>query len=380
MRIKKVLLYFICFVITVNINAYSVLASEEVYKEENKLNVNAKAYIALDSQSRVVLAGKNTEVIMPMASTTKILTALVTLKYGDLDKIVEISPKASSVRGSVAGYKKGEKILLKELLFGLMLRSGNDAAIAISEGVAGSEEEFVRLMNEYAASLGLIDSHFCSPHGLDSEEHYSTVYDLAILTAESKKHPLFHEIVSSKDISKDKYGFSRDYHNINKILWQLPNATGVKTGYTGGAGKCLVSSVDISGKEVIIVVLNSPERWKETIKINNYVKKNYEYKKLYSKEKVLASAPKDKKNIELICKEDIIIPTQKGIKYNVKITIPKEIKDNIFKGDKVGSINVFKEDKLIFTESLVAKNGYKASILKKIPFLNIFKDRCFMGS
>lgn len=368
MRIKKILLYFICFIITININAYSVLASEEVHKKENKLNINAKAYIALDSQSKVVLAGRNTEVIMPMASTTKILTALVTLKYGDLDKIVEISPKASSIRGSVAGYKKGEKISLKELLFGLMLRSGNDAAIAISEGVAGSEEEFVRLMNEYAASLGLIDSHFCSPHGLDSEEHYSTVYDLAILTAESKKHPLFHEIVSSKDISKDKYGFSRDYHNINKILWQLPNATGVKTGYTGGAGKCLVSSVDILGKEVIIVVLNSPGRWKETIKINNYVQKSYEYKKLYSKGEVLGRAPKDKKNIELICKEDIIIPTEKGIKYNVKIAIPEEIKDNIYKGDKVGSINVFKEDKLIFTESLIAKNGYKAPIFKKIHY------------
>ncbi|RXI49404.1 D-alanyl-D-alanine carboxypeptidase [Clostridium tetani] len=373
MKIKKILLYFICFIITININTYSVLANQHLNKKENKLNVNARAYIALDANSKVVLAGRNSEVIMPMASTTKILTALVTLKYGDLDKMVEISSKASSIRGSVAGYKKGEEISLKELLFGLMLRSGNDAAIAIAEGVAGSEEEFVRLMNEYAASLGLIDSHFCSPHGLDSEEHYSTVYDLAILTAESKKHPLFHEIVSTKDITKDKYSFSRDYHNINKILWQLPNATGVKTGYTGGAGKCLVSSVDISGREVIIVVLDCPGRWKETIKVNNYVKKNYEYKKLHSKGEVVTKAPKDKKNIDLVCKEDIIIPTEKGTDYSVKINVPNEINHNIYEGDKVGSINVFKEDKLIFTESLVAKNSYKAPIIKKFPFKNIFK-------
>ncbi|MBV1822182.1 hypothetical protein KUA25_29660, partial [Bacteroidales bacterium MSK.15.36] len=136
-------------------------------------------------------------------------------------------------------------------------------------------------------------------------------------------------------------------------------ATGVKTGYTGGAGKCLVSSVDISGREVIIVLFNCPGRWKETIKINNYVEKNYEYKKLYSKGEVLAKAPKDKKNIEIICKEDIIIPTEKGVKYNVKINVPNEINNNVYKGDKIGSINVFKEDKLIFTENLVAKNNYK---------------------
>jgi len=371
-RLKKILLYFICFIVTININTYGVLANSELNKEENKLNVNARAYIALDSESKVVLAERNSEIIMPMASTTKILTALVTLKYGELDKMVEISPKAASIRGSVVGYKKGEKISLKELLFGLMLRSGNDAAIAIAEGVAGSQEEFVKLMNEYAASLGLIDSHFCSPHGLDSEEHYSTAYDLAILTSESKKHPLFHEIVSTKDISKGKYGFSRDYHNINKILWQLPNATGVKTGYTGGAGKCLVSSVDISGREVIIVLFNCPGRWKETIKINNYIEKNYEYKKLYSKGEVLAKAPKDKKNMEVICKEDIIIPTEKGVKYNVKINVPNEINNNVYKGDKIGSINVFKEDKLIFTENLVAKNNYKVPILKKSFFLKDF--------
>ena len=373
MRIKKILLYFICCLLTININTYSVLANKDLNKKENKLNVNARAYIALDADSKVVLAGRNSEVIMPMASTTKILTALVTLKYGDLDKLVEISPKASSVRGSVAGYRKGEEISLKELLFGLMLRSGNDAAIAIAEGVAGSEEEFVRLMNEYAASLGLIDSHFCSPHGLDSEEHYSTVYDLAVLTSESRKHPLFDEIVSTKDITKDKYGFSRDYHNINKILWQLPNATGVKTGYTGGAGKCLVTSVDISGREVIIVVLDSPGRWKETTKVNNFVEKNYEYKKLHSKGEIVAKAPKDKKNIELMCKEDIIIPQEKGNEYSVKINVPNEINNNIYEGDKVGSINVFKEDELIFTESLIAKNSYKAPIIRNLPFQKFFK-------
>ena len=373
MKIKKIFLYFICCVLTININTYSVLADEDLNKKENKLNVNARAYIALDADSKVVLSGRNSEVIMPMASTTKILTALVTLKYGDLDKLVEISPKASSIRGSVAGYKKGEEISLKELLFGLMLRSGNDAAIAIAEGVAGSEEEFVTLMNEYAASLGLIDSHFCSPHGLDSEEHYSTVYDLAVLTSESRKHPLFDEIVSTKDITKGKYGFSRDYHNINKILWQLPNATGVKTGYTGGAGKCLVTSVYISGREVIIVVLDSPGRWKETTKVNNFVEKNYEYKKLHSKGEVVAKAPKDKKSIELMCREDIIIPEEKGKEYSVKINVPNEINNNIYEGDKVGSINIFKEDELIFTESLIAKNSYRAPIIKKLPFTKLFK-------
>ena len=240
-------------------------------KGNTDLRVNARSAIALDKESGTVLYEQNAYEIVPMASTTKILTSLIAIEQGDLDKKVTISKKAASVRGSTVGYKANEEIALKELIFGLMFKSGNDAAIAIAEELGGSIEGFSEIMNHYARGIGILDSHFESPHGLDSNEHYSSAYDLAILTAKGMDYDLFREIVGSKQISKEKYNFTRDYNNINKILWRIPGANGVKTGYTGQAGKCLVSSINNNGKDVIIVVLNCPDRWNVTDKIYQHV-------------------------------------------------------------------------------------------------------------
>ncbi|BCZ46330.1 hypothetical protein psyc5s11_23970 [Clostridium gelidum] len=250
-------------VLSVSVNAKS--------KDNTNFKVNARSAIALDKESGTVLYEQNAYEIVPMASTTKILTALIAIEQGDLDKKVTISKKAASVRGSTVGYKVNEEIALKELIFGLMFKSGNDAAIAIAEDLGGSIEGFSEIMNHYARGIGILDSHFESPHGLDSSEHYSSAYDLAILTAKGMDYDLFREIVGSKQISKEKYNFTRDYNNINKILWRIPGANGVKTGSTGQAGKCLVSSVNNNGKDVIIVVLNCPDRWNVTEKIYQHV-------------------------------------------------------------------------------------------------------------
>ena len=139
-------------------------------------------------------------------------------------------------------------------------------------------------MNQFARNFGILNSNFETPHGLDSNEHYSTAYDLAILTKIGMKYNLFREIVGSKEISKDKYNFTRDYHNINKILWRIPNANGVKTGYTGLAGKCLVSSVKYKDSDIIIVVLNCYNRWEETEKIFNFVKEEVAFQKKNEKD------------------------------------------------------------------------------------------------
>ena len=250
-------------VLGVSVNAKS--------KDNTNFRVNARCAIALDKESGTVLYEQNAYEIVPMASTTKILTSLIAIEQGDLDKKVTISKKAAGVRGSTVGYKVNEEITLKELIFGLMFKSGNDAAIAIAEELGGSIEGFAEIMNHYARGIGILDSHFESPHGLDSSEHYSSAYDLAILTAKGMDYDLFREIVGSKQISKEKYNFTRDYNNINKILWKIPGANGVKTGSTGQAGKCLVSSVNNNGKDVIIVVLNCPDRWNVTEKIYQHV-------------------------------------------------------------------------------------------------------------
>lgn len=329
-----------------------------VYADD--MYIDAVSAIALDCDSKVVLYEKNAYTTIEIASTTKIITALVAIKCGDLNKKVVVSEKAASIRGSTIGLRKGEEITIKELLYGLMLRSGNDAAIAIAEGVSGSIDEFLKLMNEYALEIGLLNSNFESPHGLDSSNHYSTAYDLALVTTKAKEIKLFNDIVSSKDIDAKDYNFTRSYHNINKILWLLPNATGVKTGYTGKAGKCLVTSVKIQNRDVVIVTLNCTPRWKETEKISEYVKKNYEYKKFINKGEVLeqVNIKNAVDNVEIVSKRDIIIPVKKDQSIEVKIRKPLyEIYAPVHAGEKIGRIDVYANDKLLFTEALVAKNS-----------------------
>lgn len=330
--------------------------SQNVYADE--MYINAISAIALDSNSKLVLYEKNAYTPIEIASTTKIITSLVAIKCGDLDKKVIVSEKAASVRGSEIGLKKGEEITLRELLYGLMMRSGNDAAIAIAEGVSGSVDEFLKLMNEYALEIGLLNSNFESPHGLDSANHYSTAYDLALITAKAKEIKLFNDIVMSKDIDAKDYNFNRSYHNINKILWLLPNSTGVKTGFTGKAGKCLVTSVKIQNREVIIITLNCTPRWKETEKITEFVKKNYQYKKIISSGDILGNIniKNGSNKASLVSKDDIIIPIKNDSKIRFEIKKPLyTIAAPIQQGSKIGRIDVYSDDKVLFTQALIAK-------------------------
>ncbi|MCB2288441.1 D-alanyl-D-alanine carboxypeptidase [Clostridium sp. CS001] len=342
----------------------SIVYADDIY-------VNAISSIAVDCETKIVLYEKNAYNPIEIASTTKILTALVAIKSGDLNKKIVISEKAASIRGSEIGLKKGEEITLKELLYGLMLRSGNDAAIAIAEGISGSVDEFLKLMNEYALEIGLLNSHFESPHGLDSTNHYSTAYDLALVTTKAKEIKLFNEIVGCKDIDAKEYNFTRSYHNINKILWLLPNATGVKTGFTGKAGKCLVTSVKIQNRDVVIVTLNCTPRWEETKKISEYVDKNYDFKKIITKGDVLenVSIKNGTNNVEIVSKKDIVIPVKKGVNIEVKVKKPLyDVYAPLKQGEGIGMVEIYGDNKLLFTEGLVAKNSVdrKNSLMLKL--------------
>lgn len=351
-KLNKIVILAICLCLINNFTS-------NVYAAD--INVNAKAAIALDSKSKLVLYEKNSDMILPMASTTKIMTALVAIKYGNLDEKITISKAAAGIRGSTVGYKVGESITERELLYGLMFRSGNDAAIALAEGIGNSIDGFSKLMNEYAAEIGAFNSHFESPHGLDSENHYCTAYDLALITAKAKENKLFNDIASCKDVTAEDMDFTRDYHNINKILYQIPGANGVKTGSTGKAGKCLVTSVDIDGHDVIFIVLNCTPRWKETGKIYKYVKDNYSYKKLYSKDELIAEVPVNKKNnIKLSLKNDLVLPCENNKNYTTKYVVPKVVSKTVNRGDNFGKIQVYENDKLVYSEPLIAANTVKA--------------------
>ncbi len=335
------------------------------------LKVDAGSAIAIDSTTGAILFSQNSHKVVPMASTTKIITCLVALKYGDLDKEVEISKTAASIRGSKVGYKSGEKIKIRELLYGLMLKSGNDCAIAIAEGISGSIEEFCKVMNEYALSIGIIDSHFQSPHGLDSISHYSSAYDLAIATMKAKEIQEFSDIVKAKVVDEKEHNFTRSFNNINKLLYQEPNCTGVKTGYTGQAGKCLVSSFDMMPGEIIVVTLNCTNRWNESKKIYDYVKENYDYKPVVAKDEVLGKVMVDKnKYVDLIAKENIIYPVKKTESINVEAIIPECIVTRpILKTDLLGMILISDESGVKFRVPLYPKEeiksrGFKEKILK----------------
>ncbi|WP_288221290.1 D-alanyl-D-alanine carboxypeptidase family protein [uncultured Clostridium sp.] len=386
--IKKVLSTVLLVLLTFTWNIYSVKAitdenidsdyesiemleedSIDISSEEVNINtplrVSARNAIAIDSKNNTVLWSQNGYEIVPMASTTKILTALIAINYGNLEKKVTISKNASSIRGSTVGYRAGEEISMRELLFGLMFRSGNDAAIAIAEEIGGSIEGFANIMNDYAKSLGIINSHFESPHGLDSEKHYSSAYDLAILTSKAMEFDVFKELVGEKIIYKEKYNFTRDYQNINKILYKIPGANGVKTGYTGGAGKCLVSSINYEGRNIIIVVLNCVDRWNVTEKIYNYVIKtnnfmNKSNKDILSEEKVAGLG-------NIINEEDITYGYKESDVIEVEVFNPNlgievgdilgkiSIKDSLYEKDKfplISNINLSKEklEKIILGE------------------------------
>lgn len=350
---KKILYSLLCIVL-----AIIIITEYPVRCDAEQLYINARAAIVMDSDTKTVLYEKNANMIIPMASTTKIMTALVAIKYGNLDKKIKISKRATSIRGSTVGYKEGEEITIKELLYGLMFRSGNDAAIALAEGIGSDVDGFLKLMNEYAIEIGALNSHFESPHGLDSDNHYCTAYDLALITAKAKENSIFNEIVGAKSVDKNAMGFTRSYNNINKILFQIPEANGVKTGYTGKAGKCLVSSIKIQDHDVIFVVLNCTPRWKETSKMNQYIIKNYTYKKLFSKGDTVAEIKGIhwKNKLKLVASKDITLPCENNKKYTYKIKSPKDIKNNINQGQPVGRIEIYNENKLVYYEPLLAGN------------------------
>jgi D-alanyl-D-alanine carboxypeptidase (penicillin-binding protein 5/6) len=214
-----------------------------------------------------------------MASTTKIMTSIIAIENSDLNQKVEISAKAANTGGSRLGLKKGDTISMRDLLYGLMLRSGNDAAVAIAEAVGGDLENFAVMMNEKAEKLNLSDTHFVTPHGLDDPDHYTTAYELAKITDYALNNEIFKEIVGSKTYTITINGYPKTLNNTNELLGVVQGVYGVKTGFTGNAGRCLVTSVNRNGFEIITVVLQADtkkDRGKDSKKIIEYVYENYQ--------------------------------------------------------------------------------------------------------
>jgi D-alanyl-D-alanine carboxypeptidase len=226
--------------------------------------LSAKSAVLIDASSKSVLCEKNARERMGMASTTKIMTALVAAERAELDKTVSVSPSAVGVEGSSIYLYAGEKLTLRDLLCAMLLESANDAAAAIAIEIAGSVEGFCNMMNEKAAELGLCDTHFTNPHGLYDDAHYTTAYDLAMIAAAALENGTVREIVATKKMTLTPIeGNTRVLYNHNKMLSRYEGAIGVKTGFTKKTGRCLVSAAERDGLRLVSVTLNASDDWND---------------------------------------------------------------------------------------------------------------------
>ena len=257
--------------------------SEAVSKTDDTLlpsSINSRSCIVFDRNSHMILYGKNENSQVKMASTTKIMTAIVIIENGNLKDTVEVSKKAASTGGSRLGLKAGDKITVHDLLYGLMLVSGNDAAVCLAEHIGEDIQGFADLMNKKAYELGLTNTHYESPHGLDSDGHYTTAYELAVLSDYALKNETFSRIVGTKNYTVSINGYSKSLSNTNELLGNLNGVYGVKTGFTNGANRCLVTACKRNDMDIICVVLGADTkkfRTQDSIKLIEFAFKNYTY-------------------------------------------------------------------------------------------------------
>ena len=247
-----------------------------------ELSVSARSAILIEADSGTVLFSKNSDARLPMASTTKIMTATVIIENCDLDAAVKIPAEAVGIEGSSVYLTRGEKLSVRQLLYALLLSSANDAATALAIFAAGTVDNFAAMMNSAAKRLGLLNTHFNNPHGLDSKDHYTTASDLARLTAYALTLREFRDIVSSRKASIPSVDNenARVLVNHNKLLKMYDGAIGVKTGFTKKSGRCLVSAAERNGITLIAVTLNAPDDWDDHIKMLDHGFQNYVFEKL----------------------------------------------------------------------------------------------------
>lgn len=341
----------------------------------------ASSSIVMEATTLRVLGGSNIDARLPMASTTKAMTALVVIENCDMEAVVTIPKAAVGIEGSSIYLREGEKLTVKELLYGLMLRSGNDAATALAIHAGGSVEGFVKMMNAKAASLGLKNTHFCNPHGLHHDEHYTSAYDLAVVASKGITNPVFKEICSAKRvrISGNSEESIRDLYNKNKILSMYSGGNGIKTGFTKKAGRCLIASSMRDNMQVVAVVLNVGNMWEECMRLMDYAHNNYCMAKVVDKTKAVGEvAVKEGKiggkyvfTAALYPAEDRYYPLRKDgnevCKINAKI--PAELAAPHNKSRSVGEIQITLADRLIFEEKL-----YTMDSIEKKDFKDKIKD------
>lgn len=375
MKKNKILsLIFILIAIFLSSFKMNVMAKE--------ISSSAKGMIVIEGNSGEVLYSKNENLELPMASTTKIVTAIVAIENAsDLDEKFVVSEKAIGIEGTSIYLKSGEKLSLRELLYGLILASGNDCAVAIAEHIGGLDN-FVGLMNQFASNLGLEHTSFKNPHGLDEDGHYTSAYDLGMMTAYALRNPIFREIVSTERmvIEKNDLYQARYLKHKNRLLFTDENCIGVKTGFTDNAGRCLVNAHEENGLQIISVVLNCQPMFEECDRLTKLAMSEYMMKEFVLPYNFVSNIEIDKSP-----KSEIGIITVAGFKkpilkseeneYEVKYIMPDRLVAPIELNQGVGSVQVLYKGDVIYKGELITIEGAQNNDMKYL-FDNII-DKWF---
>lgn len=393
---------FLCLIVIFFLLASPVFADDREYdfspdvstivatasSDSNKPKINSRAAIVYDRSSGSILYGKSENDKRKMASTTKIMTAIIVIENSNLEEIVTISSKAAGTGGSRLGLHTDDKISIRNLLYGLLLCSGNDAAVALAETIGGSIEDFANLMNEKALSLGLTSTHFVTPHGLDNDDHYTTAYELALITNYALQNELFCKIVGTKTYTISINGQPKSLSNTNELLGNLNGVYGVKTGFTNGANRCLVTSVKRNNMDLICIVLGADtkkDRTKDSVALIEYAFKNFEL--INIKDKIINEFANWKlcnsssfiikkglsNNLDAVL-EDLpynFLPINSNYKDDVSIYIycNTEFEAPLPAKSTIGYLTVSVDNKTVLT-----LNIYNSNEITKKTSLNFYKD------
>lgn len=371
---------------TLNANSNNISSNdtknttEVANKEIKKPVINSRRYAVYDRASKTVIYGKDEDKQTAMASTTKIMTSLVVLENcKNLNDTITVDKKSAQTGGSTLGIKEGDKITVNDLLYGLMLRSGNDAAVALAEYIGGSVEGFAKMMNEKAREIGLENTNFVTPNGLDDPNHYTTATELAKLTDVALNNEKFAEIVKTKYKTISINGSSREIKNTNELLLaDVEGIYGVKTGFTNNAGRCLVTAVKRNDMDLIFVVLGADtreDRAKDSLKLINYAyqkykvenveefaQKEFEMWKNVNQNRIYINKGRGGLEIEISKNEIQKIVTDKSL--SAEINVLGVLEAPVEKGTKIGSMIIKNgEDIIEQLDVIVSKKLERRNLL-----------------
>ncbi|MBE6959502.1 MAG: D-alanyl-D-alanine carboxypeptidase [Ruminococcaceae bacterium] len=329
--------------------------------------VSAQKAIVMDAQTGRVYFEKDADSRSLIASTTKIMTALVVCRQCNVLDRVQIPKEAVGIEGSSMYLREGEVLTVQELLYGLMLHSGNDAAVALAIYCGGTVEGFVGLMNDQAQRLGLENTHFENPHGLDSPEHYSTARDLAVLAAYAMEDPIFSKTVATKTVRAGQ----RSLQNHNKLLWRLEGADGVKTGFTKAAGRILVSSAARNGRRVICVTINDGNDWVDHATLLENAFSRYTLRQIVSEGDFIGTvevAGGQAQRVQLLADDDFSYPLADGEEPQILLSGPGFAYAPVVQGKRAGTAYVCIGDSCIGKIDVVYGQTVEQEEEKQIPF------------